>query len=142
MARNCTAARMTLCLSLTLWLPGLPAGAQPFFVDATADMRHACPGIFSSRGISLADYNNDGRPDLFFASNGDPKTLVLENTGLSAFLDVTGTALPALSHHRRGGGPVWGDYDNDGDLDLFVPVGAWDPAQRDANPDFHGAPWS
>ena len=68
-------------------------------------------------GASVADYENDGKPDLFLA--GWSKTLRLfHNAGNLHFQDVT----PQLNLHgvvdaNQG---IWLDADNDGFLDLYI----------------------
>jgi hypothetical protein len=75
-------------------------------------------------GINLvqADYNNDGRPDLFVMRGGwelPIRNSLLLNTGNGQFRDVTSDAgLLDVPHRTHSAG--WADYDNDGWLDLFV----------------------
>ncbi len=110
-----------------------PSYAQPFFIDATADMGTVSKQLFSSRGISSGDFNNDGRPDLFFSSNNANRSLLLENAGYGRFIYAMSRIVADLSLGAKGGGPIWGDYDNDGDLDLFVPIGQYREAQKNKN---------
>ncbi len=77
-------------------------------------------------GINLiqADYNNDGRPDVYVIRGGwmfdqgrHPNSL-LKNNGDGTFEDVTEAAgLLSLMPTQVA---AWGDYDNDGAVDLFV----------------------
>ena len=68
-----------------------------------------------------ADYDNDGRLDVIMVRGGweNPARLsLLRNKGDGVFEDVTlaaGLGEPIASHSA-----VWGDFDNDGHLDLFV----------------------
>ena len=85
------------------------------FADATSGLLgDAGPGQCAAWG----DYDNDGDLDLYLVNSGKENKL-FRNDGGGTFVDVTSTAL-------RGGwlGPgrsaSWGDYDNDGDLDLFL----------------------
>ena len=70
-------------------------------------------------GASAVDADNDGDMDLFVARNGFSDRLWL-NDGNGVFAaDPAGVG---LSPHRCGSrGGSWGDFDADGDLDLFVP---------------------
>jgi enediyne biosynthesis protein E4 len=71
-------------------------------------------------GAAWADYDNDGDLDLFVTSEGinEPNRLY-RNDGDSVFTRITEGAwvndLPSACM-----GPAWGDYDNDGLLDLFI----------------------
>ncbi|NCC52975.1 MAG: choice-of-anchor D domain-containing protein, partial [Spartobacteria bacterium] len=69
------------------------------------------------RGHALAwgDYDNDGYLDLILAGyTGTSRvTALYRNSGAHTFTPVA-TALPAIEN----GSLAWGDYDNDGDLDL------------------------
>jgi hypothetical protein len=64
------------------------------------------------------DYDNDGFPDLFVGNTGGVTNFLYHNNGDGTFTRITngvvGTAV-ATSF-----GCAWGDYDNDGYLDLFV----------------------
>jgi hypothetical protein len=72
-------------------------------------------GAGYSMGVAVADYDNDGRPDLFVA--GVHRQFLYRNTG-GRFEDVTARAGVASDEWAVGGG--WFDYDNDGRLDLLV----------------------
>jgi enediyne biosynthesis protein E4 len=64
------------------------------------------------------DYNNDGKLDLFVANIFDANNLLYRNDGDGGFTKVTTGAIVNDGGHSIG--CVWGDYDNDGFLDLFV----------------------
>jgi hypothetical protein len=68
-------------------------------------------------GVAVADYDNDGRPDLFVSNLGVSR--LYHNNGDGTFADVG----EKLGVARKGWstGATWGDYDGDGRLDLFVP---------------------
>ena len=79
-------------------------------------------------GIAVFDYNHDGRPDIFFTNGAafpslkkdDPKyrNRLFRNDGNGVFTDVTEAAGLAGSGYDMG--VAAGDYDNDGNPDLFV----------------------
>jgi hypothetical protein len=71
----------------------------------------------SAVGISWGDYDNDGDPDLFIANtNGENNQLFNNQAGVLTAI-TTGAI---VSNGGTSVGGTWGDYDNDGDLDLFV----------------------
>jgi hypothetical protein len=70
-------------------------------------------------GVAAADYDNDGRPDLFLCNAG--RNALYHNNGDGTFRDVTaGSGLDAKPAHLLSVGAAWFDYDNDGLLDLLV----------------------
>ena len=85
------------------------------------------------QGVSVADYDNDGWPDLYVTAIGGNH--LLRNNRNGTFTDVTQKAgLADLTGMAPGEKPwplsaAWGDYDNDGRLDLFVcHYARWSPA--------------
>ena len=79
-------------------------------------------------GAAFADYNNDGHIDLYVVNNpgpldtevteASPGNVLYRNNGDGTFTDVTEEA--SVGDRGYGMGCVFGDYDNDGDLDLYV----------------------
>ena len=114
------------------WLLAVPLTAQTSFTDATREI--GVELAFTSRSIAFGDYDNDGRPDLFCAENFRFKRIaLLHNEGNGRFVDRTDAIQADIPPQDKGGGAIFGDYDNDGDLDLFVPVGAWQSENRALN---------
>lgn len=72
---------------------------------------------FYGMGIACGDYDNDGDVDLFFTAVG--KNRLFRNDG-GKFVDVTDDASVGGVESQWSTGAGWFDYDNDGDLDLFV----------------------
>ena len=68
-------------------------------------------------GVAVADYDNDGWPDIYVANYG--KNRLFHNNHDGTFTDVAEKAGVELGGWSTG--PTWGDYDRDGLLDLFVP---------------------
>jgi enediyne biosynthesis protein E4 len=73
-------------------------------------------GIGYAMGAAAADYDNDGRIDLFVA--GVRQNQLLRNLGDGRFADVTAQA--GISSGQWAVAGAWLDYDNDGRLDLLV----------------------
>lgn len=68
-------------------------------------------------GTVFGDYNDDGRPDLYVVNDFGRNTLY-RNNGDGTFTDVT-VESNTLSY-GAGMNATFGDYDNDGRLDLYV----------------------
>jgi hypothetical protein len=85
------------------------------FADKTA-----LAGLSGLDGVSVgvfADYDNDGRKDLFVSRTFRPNQL-FHNEGHGRFIDVT--ARSGIGEDCCTTVASWGDYDNDGYLDLYV----------------------
>ncbi len=68
-------------------------------------------------GAAVADYDNDGFPDILVTAVGQNR--LFHNTGKGRFVDVTQKAgLGGRSSFSTSA--LWFDYDRDGQLDLFV----------------------
>jgi hypothetical protein len=90
----------------------------------------------STESAAWGDYDNDGKLDLFVcgeyrlrpdpvaggtpSSQPDPRnrSRLYHNRGDGTFEDVAARA--GVENQRWAKGSAWGDYDNDGDIDLFV----------------------
>ncbi|MBL9135377.1 MAG: CRTAC1 family protein [Verrucomicrobiales bacterium] len=77
----------------------------------------AKPQLSSTQG-SWADYDNDGDPDLFVTHSQDEGNSLFRNDGPQGFIQVAAAA--GVGFRGDSSGAAWGDYDNDGHLDLFV----------------------
>jgi hypothetical protein len=83
-------------------------------------------------GVHFLDYDNNGWIDLLMVNghvldNADlvgsahaQPALLFRNGEKGVFLDVTGEAGEALSAPRVSRGAAFGDYDDDGDVDVFI----------------------
>jgi len=72
--------------------------------------------IFSQRS-NMVDINNDGNLDVFVCHDVEPNTYFINNGDGTMELLQGG-----LGDHENGGnyGSIWTDYDNDGDIDMFI----------------------
>ncbi len=91
------------------------------FTDVTKSI-----GIYNDTGkglgVAWGDYNNDGNPDIYVA-NDSTENFFYTNTGNGAFTEVgymIGVALSENGVAENGMGTAFGDWDNDGWLDLTV----------------------
>ncbi|MGH8245698.1 MAG: FG-GAP-like repeat-containing protein, partial [Gammaproteobacteria bacterium] len=93
------------------------------FSEQTAEA--GLTGLYGGLNIIQADYDNDGDPDILVprgawleGAGRHPKSL-LRNDGRGRFRDVTFEAGLGEVHYPSQTA-AWADYDNDGDLDLYV----------------------
>ncbi len=101
------------------------------FTNATAEAGIA--PLSQGRSVTWADYDNDGNLDLFITRGTDVamKQTLYHNNGDGTFTDVTNAAgFRALNNNRAA---CWGDFDNDGYLDLYVVNSGMDPAGKGPN---------
>ena len=98
------------------------------FADVTREASLAHPA-YPSQSAAWADYDNDGDLDLFSCNESEPESglvsnsinfpsQLFRNSGDGTFADVAPTA--GVMNLRYCKGSVWGDYDGDGDPDLYV----------------------
>jgi enediyne biosynthesis protein E4 len=85
------------------------------FTDVTLEAGVDCDGM--GMAAAWGDYNDNGRLDLFVTRYGS--NLLYRNNGDGSFTDVTVEA-GVGGGDAFSAGAVWGDYDRDGHLDLYV----------------------
>lgn len=100
----------------------------PFRVETDESLKSPHTPSTMAGGVAVFDYNNDGRPDIFFTNGAHISTLkkdspkysnrLFRNDGHGKFTDVTRQA--GLEGTGYDNGVAVGDYDNDGYPDLFV----------------------
>jgi hypothetical protein len=74
-----------------------------------------------SMGVTVGDYDHDGKFDLFVTNFDDDYNTLYHNDGRNSFTDVSYAAkVAAVSLPYVGWGTKFFDYDNDGWVDLFV----------------------
>ncbi|MCZ6697352.1 MAG: CRTAC1 family protein, partial [Planctomycetota bacterium] len=118
--------------------PPIPAGAQPWFQEC-ADARsltfihesghtdrYLMPEIMCG-GVALFDMDNDGDLDVYLVQGGTvvpsaneqlPGNMLFANDGSGSFTDISDSS--GADDSGYGMGVTVGDYDNDGDPDLYV----------------------
>ena len=86
------------------------------FTDVTAGS--GLDVSFQGMGVAVGDFDNDGRPDVFITGVGTRR--LFHNLGRGKFADVTTAAGVGGSTNDWSTSAAWIDFDNDGDLDLFI----------------------
>ena len=92
------------------------------FTDVTQASGVAAANRYYGLGVVPADCDSDGDPDLFVANDETPNVL-FQNQGDGTFRDVAliaGVAYNGDGDVEAGMGADFGDYDSDGDPDLYV----------------------
>lgn len=115
-----------------------PPPCQIRLTDVTAetgiDFHHTDGGSgkhyileFMGAGLAIFDYDNDGLEDIYFLNGAPlqgtsldfvPRNALYRNNGDWTFSDVSERA--GVAHSGYGLGVTAGDYDNDGDQDLYL----------------------
>jgi enediyne biosynthesis protein E4 len=89
---------------------------------------------FVNWGAGIVDLDNDGNPDLFYVTgNVYPEVeqkrpqyrlktprVIFRNLGAGKFEELVGQGGPAISEAHCSRGCAFGDFDNDGDLDILI----------------------
>ena len=104
------------------------------FDDVTRSSRVAVDTRYICWGAGIVDLDNDGYPDLFMVSgsvypeverklpqypNKSPRA-VFRNLGNGTFEELSQEAGPGVSDAHSSRGCAFGDFDNDGDLDILI----------------------
>jgi hypothetical protein len=82
--------------------------------------------VYAPMGCNFADFDNDGWLD-FYLGTGEPSLATLvpnrmfKNVGGIRFADITGSS--RTGHLQKGHGVACGDWDRDGDVDIFIETG-------------------
>ncbi len=89
------------------------------FTDVTDEA--GVGSTLTSTEVTWVDYDNDGDIDLHVVNGGiqgNQSSILYENNGDGTFSDIASIA--GIQNTGPGEGATWGDYDNDGDMDLYV----------------------
>ena len=109
-------------------------GKNDYFEDVTVASGLGVETRFVGWGAGIVDLDNDGHPDLFMVTGGvypevaaklpaypvrTPR-VIFRNLGNARFEELIDAAGPAISATHVSRGCAFGDFDNDGDVDVLV----------------------
>ena len=104
------------------------------FMDVTIRAGLGVETRFVSWGAGIVDLDNDGRPDLFWVTGSvypeverrlpqypyRTPPILFRNVGNGRFEELFDEAGPALAARHSSRGCAFGDFDNDGDIDILI----------------------
>jgi hypothetical protein len=104
------------------------------FDDVSAAAGLSMERRFISWGTALADLDNDGYPDIFYVTGtvypeleriyskypAHSPRILFRNLGNGKFVELGDEAGPGISAKHQSRGAAFGDFDNDGDLDIVI----------------------
>ncbi len=104
------------------------------FRDATNRAGLRVETRFVGWGAAIQDFDNDGLPEIFFTSGmvypeveaADPNapyktpSVIFRNLGGGKFEEILDLAGPAMNELHSSRGAAFGDFDNDGDMDILI----------------------
>ena len=104
------------------------------FEDVTGHSGIGVEARYVSWGAGIQDFDNDGLPDIFWVTGSvfpeveklhpdypykTPRVL-FRNLGVGRFEELTSVAGPAIGEAHSSRGVAFGDFDNDGDIDILI----------------------
>jgi hypothetical protein len=104
------------------------------FEDVTNSVGLGVETRFISWGAGMFDLDNDGNPDLFWVTGSvypeiekilpnypfKSQRILFRNLGNGKFEELTDQAGPAILEPHASRGAAFGDFDNDGDVDVLI----------------------
>jgi hypothetical protein len=106
-----------------------------YFDDVTSQVGLSQEHRFINWGVGFVDLDNDGWPDIFLATGtvypeldkvfptrfpGKTPRIIWRNLGNGHFAEMGEETGPGIAAHHSSRGVAFGDFDNDGDLDVLI----------------------
>ncbi|MCK5381105.1 MAG: VCBS repeat-containing protein [Candidatus Latescibacteria bacterium] len=112
--------RVGLILGIVAFLVFLGKASEARFEDVTEAA--GVGNVLYGTGLAWGDYDGDGDPDLYVCNwgGGGANNALYRNNGDGTFTDVASEAGVLRSIKNQTTSAAWGDYDGDGNLDLYV----------------------
>ncbi len=110
----------TVAAAILFAVCGTPTSAALAFTEESfaRGVSHTAVSGYFGHGVALPDLDNDGDPDLVLLGRSDGVVGLYENDGTGNFINrSTGNGIPVLT---AASSVIAGDYDDDGDLDLYI----------------------
>lgn len=104
------------------WLDLYVCGKSLYRNNHNGNFTRLVTGLENNTSVlstTWADYNNDGFIDCYVVSSVQNKSFLYRNNGDLTFTKITTGAI-ADSTYNTGWGCSWGDYNNDGNVDLVI----------------------
>jgi hypothetical protein len=101
------------------------------FVDVSKEL--GVDKVFATMGCNFGDFTNDGYLDFYLATGAPAYSMLVpnrmfKNVAGKRFAEITATS--RTGHLQKGHGVACGDWDRDGNVDLFIEVGGAIPGDR------------
>jgi hypothetical protein len=82
--------------------------------------------VFATMGSNFGDFDNDGYLDMYLGTGRPSYAAIVpnrmfKNVGGKRFAEITGTS--GTGHLQKGHGVACGDWDRNGDVDIFIEMG-------------------
>jgi hypothetical protein len=100
-----------------------------YFWDVTEGAGLGVETRYVDWGAGIVDLDNDGNPDIFIATGGiypevrtnyESPRIIYRSLGNGRFEELMGLGGPGISARHSSRGCAFGDFDNDGDVDVLI----------------------
>ena len=123
------AVRAQDCSSIPGSLVNISDPLHPAFTGIDFTYLATTPNNFETGGIAVGDYNNDGLEDVLLPGGKTQRNFLYEAQPGGGYVNV-GLTKGLVDGTQHGGAALFLDYENDGDLDIFVAGHAGGPGTQ------------